>query len=86
MLYCVGEAHKVGVTVPADLLNDSESAARGTAEGGGHDEAELLRVPPSEGCQQTQGHHRPAPQTDRTDPSHRVLPLLRGPGEVPREL
>lgn len=83
LLYIVGEAHQVGVTVPADLLHDPESAARGTAEGGGHDEAEFLRVPPPEGCQQTQGHHRPAPQTDCADPSNRVLPLLCGPGEVP---
>lgn len=57
LLYIVGDAHQVGVPVPADLLHDPESAACGTAEGGGHDEAEFLGVPPPEGCWQTQGHH-----------------------------
>ena len=52
----IGKAHQAGVSVPVDLFNDPEPVEGGAAESGGHDEAELLRVPPAEGRPQTQGH------------------------------
>ena len=82
----IGKAHQAGVSVPVDLLHDPEPVEGGAAEGGGHDEAKLLRVPPAEGRPQTQGHPRPAPLPGIPDPPHRVLPVLRRPGEVLRHL
>ena len=54
---CAGQADAAAVAVPPDVHDDAEPAARRADPRGGHDEAQLLRVPQPERRRQASADH-----------------------------